>query len=732
MNRVSSLSCLTLLLATTAAPAYAVPGETAPPVGAARDPATEAGEAPFAAGGEIVVTGRRLDAARDSISPALGASDYSFSRAALDKQPGGANVSLSGVLLQAPGVTQDSYGAVHVRNEHGNLQYRLNGVIVPESISGFGATFDQRIASSIDLLTGTLPAQYGYRTSGVINLKTQSGAFANSGEIGVYGGSRGTIQPSASIQGSSGGFNYFVSGSYLQNDLGVENPLPTRTAIHDRTKQDRGFAYVSNILSESSRISAFGGTSIGRFQIPNVPGQSPAYTVNGVSAFDSAKLDLNQRETTHYGVLSYQYSGANVDFQVSPFIRYSKTEFRPDPNNGDIIFNGFADSATLSSLATGIQADGSTKLGADHVVRFGLFFQNERTRSAVTSRVLDGSFDKDFNFTQSNDIPRTVADRGGRNGQLYGIYLQDEWSITPSLTLNYGARFDAVRAYTQEQQLSPRINVVWLPSKRTTIHLGYARNFTPPPQELIGAPTLALFVRTAKQSQLTTADPVRAEREHYFDVGMEHRFGNGLKIGLDTYYKLKKNLLDEGQFGSALVLSPYNYAKGKAWGVELSASYAHGPVDLYANVARGAEKGKNINSSQYFFKPAELDYIANHYIYTDHSQDWTASGGGSLTIHDGVGTLVPTAEFLYGSGLRSNDPAGIVPNGGKLPAYFTMNAGLAQNFTRPGALKGVTIRVDVVNLFDKSYLIRDGSGVGVGAPQYGQRRGIFAGITKKF
>ena len=94
--------------------------------------------------------------------------------------------------------------------------------------------------------------------------------------------------------------------------------------------------------------------------------------------------------------------------------------------------------------------------------------------------------------------------------------------------------------------------------------------------------------------------------------------------------------------------------------------------------------------------------------------------------------MVPTVDFLYGSGLRKNDPTGIVPNGGKLPHYFTLNAGIAQNFTKPGLLQGVTIRVDVVNLFDQSYLIRDGSGVGVGAPQYGQRRGVFAGISKKF
>uniref|UniRef100_UPI0037515B79 TonB-dependent receptor n=1 Tax=Sphingomonas sp. TaxID=28214 RepID=UPI0037515B79 len=680
--------------------------------------------------GEIVVTGRRLDTARDSISPALGASDYSFSRATLDKAPGGSETSLAGVLLQAPGVTQDGYGAVHVRNEHGNLQYRLNGVIVPESISGFGATFDQRIASSIDLLTGTLPAQYGYRTSGVINVKTQSGAFANGGEAAIYGGSRGRFQPSASVQGSSGGFNYFVSGSYLQDDLGVENPLPTRSAIHDRTKQYRGFAYVSDILSESSRVSAFGGTSIGRFEIPNVPGQAPSFTVAGRSSFDSAALDQRQREVTHYGVLAYQYSGDGLDFQVAPFVRYSRTRFVPDPLGADIGFNGFADAAQLSSLATGVQADASHKIGDAHTVRFGLFFQNERTRNAVVSQVLLGTFDLSGAFAPSSDVPLTITDRGGLSGQLYGVYLQDEWTLTPGLTLNYGARFDAVRSYTREQQLSPRANLVWQPTKATTLHLGYARNFTPPPQELIGAPTLALFSGTAKATQSLTADPVRAEREHYFDAGVEHRFAHGFKVAIDSYYKLKRNLLDEGQFGSALVLSPFNYAKGYAWGVELSGNYTHGPFDFYANVARGDQKATDIVSSQYFFGADELAYIRNHYIYTDHSQRWTASGGGNVTLHNGVGTLVPTVEFLYGDGLRSTP--GTVPNGGKLPSYFVVNAGISQNFAQPGVMKGVTLRIDVVNLFDHSYLIRDGSGVGLGAPQYGERRGIFAGLSKKF
>ena len=724
---------LLLGAATTALIPYAASAQSDPNPPATSQAAPPAPNASPAADQprDIVVTGRRLDAARDAILPSLGASDYTLDRTLIQRQPGGLDRSLVQVLIQAPGVTLDSYGAIHVRNEHANLQYRLNGIIVPESISGFGSTFDPHIADSIDLLTGTLPAQYGYRTSGVINLKTRSGNFENGGDVSIYGGSRGTIEPSGSIHGSTGRLNYFASGSYLENDLGVENPTASRDAIHDHTRQYRAFGYVSDILSDSSRITAFGGTSIGYFQIPNNPGQGdPAtnYVLNGNSTFDSAKLDQNQREITHYGVLAYQYAGGAFNFQIAPFARYSQTRFTPDPQGGDLILAGVADNSRLSSLAIGVQADGSYKLSDSHTLRFGVFFQNERTRSNVTSKV----FTVDGDGNQTSDVPLSITDVGGRSGQLYGVYLQDEWSLTPTLTFNYGARFDAVRAYTKEEQLSPRANLVWKPRGGTTFHVGYARNFTPPPQELVAAPTLALFTGTTKDAGSLTADPVRAEREHYFDVGVQQALLPGLKVGIDAYYKIKHNLLDEGQFGPSLVLSPFNYGKGFAWGVELTTNYTHGPIDLYANVARGEEKGKNVVSSQYFFAPDELAYISNHYIFTDHSQRWTASGGGSVSINDGIGTLVPAIDVLYGDGLRSGDPAGIVPNGGKLPSYFTANFGIAQNIDGPGVLKGLAISFNVTNIADKTYLLRDGSGVGVGAPQYGSRRGFFAGLRKSF
>src|SRR5437868_14244853 len=245
---------------------------TAQPEAGADVPPESPKAASPAGASNIVITGRKLDIARDSITPSLGASQYTFDREALEEQPGGTSLTLNEPLLQAPGVGQYSYGVIHVRNEHANLQYRLNGVIVPESISGFGTTFDPKIASSIQLITGTLPAQYGYRTAGVINFKTESGLLGNGGEVGIYGGSFDWLEPSAMIQGSSGNFSYFLSGSYFRNDLGIENPLPTRNAIHDRTTQIRPFAYISDILSDTSRIALFGGSFIGHFQIPNVTG----------------------------------------------------------------------------------------------------------------------------------------------------------------------------------------------------------------------------------------------------------------------------------------------------------------------------------------------------------------------------------------------------------------------------------------------------------------------------
>jgi Carboxypeptidase regulatory-like domain len=150
---------------------------------------------------DLAVEAKRLEEARITIQPRIGASTYEFNRPAIESLPQGDNAPLTQVILQAPGVTQDSTGGgfLHVRNEHANVQYRINGIALPDGVSFFGqgGGLSPRLASSIELITGALPAEFGLRTAGIVDVNTKSGAFEPGGYVGLYGGSHSWIQPSA-------------------------------------------------------------------------------------------------------------------------------------------------------------------------------------------------------------------------------------------------------------------------------------------------------------------------------------------------------------------------------------------------------------------------------------------------------------------------------------------------------------------------------------------------------
>ena len=225
---------------------------------------------------EVVVVAQRLNEARNGIQTQTGASTYIINEAAIDAAPGGDNQLLNQVIMQAPDVAQDSFGQFHVRGEHNGLQYRLNGIILPEGISVFGQSLDPRLISSLTLVTGALPAEYGLRTAGIIDLKTKSGVIDPGGSVSLYGGSHGTVEPSFNYGGSDGRLNYFVSGDFLRNDLGIESPDGSSDPIHDHSKQYHGFGYFEYILDDANRLSAVLSSSVGDFQIPNRAGLTPS------------------------------------------------------------------------------------------------------------------------------------------------------------------------------------------------------------------------------------------------------------------------------------------------------------------------------------------------------------------------------------------------------------------------------------------------------------------------
>ena len=447
-----------------------------------------------------------------------------LTKGTIDALPEGNDTAFDRVLLQVPGVSQDSAasGDLHIRNEHANVQYRINGILLPDGVSGFSQVLDTSFIRTLSLIDGALPAEYGLHTAGIIDIQTRNGADNPGGDAGVYGGSHDTLISTIDDSGVYGRWDYFFTGRFTTNNLGIENPIPSEDAIHDRTRQGRYFAYVSGLLEDGSRVTFMSGASTAGYQIPNSPGQPPLFTAYGVTNFNSANLNENQVEHSLFNVIAWQKSFGAFDSQVSYFQRYSTLHFVPDPV-GDLVFNGVASDVTRTSLVNGLQGDNAYRVDARQTIRFGFTGDVENAQAINNSTVLPTDA-----AGNSIDAPFGIDDAERKTGLVGGVYLQDEYRLTRELTLTTGLRFDAMQEYVTTNQLSPRIGITYKPFETTTFHAGYARYFTPP-ELALSAPT-----------------PLQAFTEH--DGGRRGHAGQPGQAGAFALFRRRRRPADHAAF----------------------------------------------------------------------------------------------------------------------------------------------------------------------------------------
>jgi opacity protein-like surface antigen/outer membrane receptor protein involved in Fe transport len=759
---------------TAARPAQRPAGTTPAP---AAPPSPEQAQAQ--ANQEVVQRTQNLDQRRDDvIMTKAGTSNYQLNAGDIQQIPQANAIQLSDLILQFPGVTQDSTssGDFHIRNEHGNVQYRVNGILLPDGVSGFSQILESSFIGSMRLITGALPAQYGLHTSGIIDITTKSGQALSGGSVSVYGGSRQTISPSFEYGGVEGNTEYYVTGRYLSTGLGLESPTSTLNAIHDYSQQGRLFAYTSTLLDQTSRIVTITGFGETQYQIPNNVGQPSnaggfngafnngnplPYTAFGFGDGSILSSNINQRqyEKNAYGVIAWQKSEGDLDIQAAYYSRYSDLHFVPDPV-GDLLFNNIASDVYRSSFLNGISTDAAYKLNEAHTVRAGFFVQGEQTqiKNISTVQPLDPT---DPSGMSTIDKPFNITDGSNLFGWQLGGYVQDEWRLTDKLLFNYGLRFDQMFQYVDANQFSPRASFSYKPWWSTVFHVGYMRTFTPPPQVLgrlnqaqlfdnVNVPGVGVTSTTAGGAQQNVGS-ILPERAHVVDAGFVQQLlpqcpsavsGMStkapppaancptLEVGANVYYKRAQDLLDDGQFGQAYTLTAFNYAKAENYGVELMARFRYGNFSFDTNWAVARQRANTVVSNQSLFGPDELAFIQTHWIDTDHAQVVTGSGRVAYKwtdTHSWLDGTTASATAIYGSGLRSG-----FANTDHLPAYGQINLGLSHEFADAGWNgQPVTVRFDVVNVADTIYEIRDGSGIGVFAPQFGPRRGYYMGITQK-
>jgi outer membrane receptor protein involved in Fe transport len=178
-------------------------------------------------------------------------------------------------------------------------------------------------------------------------------------------------------------------------------------------------------------------------------------------------------------------------------------------------------------------------------------------------------------------------------------------------------------------------------------------------------------------------------------------------------------MLDEGQFGQALIYKPFNYDQAKVYGLEFSSDYKIKNFTAFANVAYQKAKAKGINSGQYLHETAEVDYSKITYLNPDHAQRITASAGLAYKF---VKTKTNLGfDVLYGDGLRRGEA-----NKLKMPSYSQFNIFATQKIDK------FNLRLSINNILDKKYALRDGTGIGVQASQFSSRRSAYLILSREF
>lgn len=665
----------------------------------------------------LPVIAARMNRARNSLSPETGSTVYRFTGRNISQLPLGDNTSLNDVLIHAPGVAQDSYGQgqgqIHIHDLNGGgIQYRLNGIFLPEAVSSFGQLFSPYFIKSVNLIDNFMPAQFGFRNEGVIDIHTKDGCLEPGGRLQYFGGQRGTIQPSLTYGGCSGKLSYYLSGFYLQSALGVQSPTKRPTPEHDVTHQGQGFGYFSYFLNPTTRLSLITGTAISGYQIPGEPDLPVVYPISGVVNYpNSADTSATEFEQNYFGILALQGALGKLDYQIAYFSRYYGLKYDPDPI-ADLAYNGIADRAWHSGFINGVQGDSSYHLNKRHTLRGGFYLSGETLEEDNHALVLP----IDSTGTPGT-IPESVVDDFNGRALLLGGYAQDQWRPTEKLELTIGARFDAMNYFGWQTQFSPRLGVVYKLTPTTTLNAGYARYFQVPPFESVLLKTVDKFANTTGAPAVASGNQrIKAEDDQFFDAGVTQRMPLGVNASLEGFFMWANDKLDLAQFGNTYVFAPLQYQHGRVWGADFSLAKSARRLSAYFNFSYTIAQATNIVAGQFLAgDPEEVAYVAHHWIYLDDNQEFTSSAGASYRLW-GFSLM---ADAIWGNGyhfgfanLQTQHP------------YLQVDAGIARDLRLP-KIGEVNARVSVVNLFDHVYLIRQGSGIGVFSPQYGPRRALY-------
>jgi hypothetical protein len=626
-----------------------------------------------------------------------------------DDYHGAPSTTTSQILQQSiAGAARAPTGEVHIRGQHAEYTYYVDGVPVPSGISGsLNELFDPAVVNRIDFQTGGWDAEYGGKNSAIINITTRipSGPF----HFGVagYGGSYGANGQSASFSSNAGKLGFYFSGSREGTDMRLE-PVVANTVtdapinFHNHGTDLFGFGKIQYVPSGRDVINLDVNRSRTRFQVP----------------FDSADGVINDKQQDLNGFVnlgwrhrfgSLDESGSRSELFVGPYFRDGSLTYSPGAGD-EPSFIFFTDTQTPYNLSEdrrfhsfGVKLDYSIK-PLEHL-EFKLGGQASLTRGHES-----------FTTTDSSGVLGPSSDSDLRGSDV-GVYAQTVFSPTEKFEVRAGVRLDNHEApfAGNQHQVSPRVKLSLFPDQQNTFWAYYGRQFIPTNVEDLRAITSVALGGVA-------ATPTLPERDHFFEVGYIHRFPAGVVAKFSGYHKVSDPGIDDNTVPGSAIVTSVNLAKVFVNGIESVIEIRPaGPLSGYINAALNHAYGRGPVTGGFF--PAD-----NPPGYFDLDHDQRLSIVGSATF--APSSFFVSATGIYGSGLTngmdpdSNYGTGLFDfnNSIKVSPSFVLNGSAGYTFSAGGLLLRPEVFVD--NIFNHKYLLKGAffSGPSVGRPRTVQVR----------
>ena len=622
----------------------------------------------------------------------------------------GAPTNTTSQILQQSiaGSVRAPTGEVHIRGQHAEYTYYVDGVPVPAGISGsLNELFDPEVVNQIDFQTGGWDAEYGNKNTAIVNVNTRIPTGGFHLDASGYGGSFHANGQALNASTNAGKWGFFFSGARQETDMRREPVVfdtlrNTAENFHNDGTDLFGFAKVQYVPSDRDVVNLDLNRSRTRFAVP----------------FDSVEgiIDDHQQDVNGFVNLGWRHrfaegasgSGRSSELFTGAFFRDGSLLYTPGRTDSASFV--FSPDTTHYILAEDRNFH-SAGVKVDYTLRphHGLEF-----KTGVLASFTGGH--ENFSTLTKAGSPGP-ASNSDLKGSDVGVYAQTAIAPSDKWELRTGVRFDNHNApfAGNQHQVSPRVKLSFFPNPANTFWVYYGRLFVPTNVEDLRA------ITSVADSGVVTA-PTLPERDNFYEVGYVHRFPFGVVTKLSGYYKRSAPGIDDNTVPGSAIVTSVNIANIWVRGIEgVVEVRPPGPVSGYVNLALNHAYGIGPITGGFF--PVEPP---SGYFDLDHDQ--RLSGVASV-VYSQRG-FYASATGIYGSGLiNANPPDSTYGTGlfdfnkaNHVSPNFILNASAGYTW----AVGNVVIRPQlyVDNVFDHKYLLKGAffSGASVGRPRSVQLR----------